>query len=86
MMNTWVEQHSRWLGRLKGELVVYRVIYYYQQGKLDTWRITHYDIECEETGQLKEVTYQVMQQQIAGKRLINIGAYTKEQWIEMSKA
>jgi hypothetical protein len=81
----WVEQHSRWLGRLKGELVVYRVIYYYQQGKQDTWHITHYDIECEETGQLKEVTYQVLQQQIAGKRLINIGAYTKEQWIEMSK-
>lgn len=84
-ITTWVEIGSRWLGRLKGEFVVYKVWWYYEHGQRDTWYISHYDVECLETGEVKEVTYQVMQQQIANKRLINIGAYTKEQWIELSK-
>jgi hypothetical protein len=81
----WVDIRSRWLGRKDGELVVYHVWYYYQQGRLDAWHITHYDVECEETHEIKEVPYAIMQQQIAKKRLINIGDYTKEQWIELSK-
>jgi hypothetical protein len=81
----WVEQHSRWLGRLNGNLIVWKVLFYHQIGRLDTWRITQYDVECEETGEDKEVPFDAFQQRIAKKQLIPIGDHTKEQWIEKSK-
>lgn len=81
----WVEQASRWLGRKDGELVVYFVWWYHEAGKLDTWHITHYDVECEETGVTNEVPYDTFQKLIASKRLINIGEYTKEAWLKLCK-
>jgi len=84
-MNTWVEIESRWMGIKKGEPVVYRVAFYYQQGKRDAWHITSYLLECEETSKSVEVPYDKLQAEIAAKGLINIGQHTKEQWIEMSK-
>ncbi len=81
----WVEQHSRWLGRLKGQFVVWKVLFYHQRGKLDTWSITQYDVECEGTGENKEVPYDVFQLRIANKQLIPIGDHTIEQWIAKSK-
>jgi len=80
-----IEVPSRWLGLKDGMLVVWKVFWSNETGSRNTWRIINYELECEDTGEWKAVPYEVMQQQITKKRLINIGEYTKEAWIEMSK-
>jgi hypothetical protein len=85
IMTTWVEQHSRWLGRKEGALVVFKILFYHQAGTREHWHITQYDVVCEDTGEDKEISFEQFQQLIAAKRLVNIGEHTKEQWIEMSK-
>lgn len=80
---------SRWLGRFNGQYQVWRV-----EGQAGTGKAEHYqpvsylltreDVEPGCSAWLT-IPYQKMQELVQKNLFINIGQYTKEQWLQMSR-